>query len=278
MSDLAPRAGRRSPFFILGSGRCGSTYLYNLLAAHPRIALTNEGKVLDFLWFCSEFAALPSQHERTFALHVETKLRGLIQPDYLDTFAKVFTRHARGIVEDFYATQFADKDYWRWGDKLPDPRAALAAQELWPDVAYVVLVRDPRDVLCSFRRFADSGAKVVQERLPGWGKRAAAEFCVEFRSLYGYGLPLVPNSLLVRYEDLVRAPQQELGRVLTHLGLDPATSPLDDTAQTALFERHGTSTSAAASIGRWRNDLPPEEATFVAQELGDLLLRFGYAD
>lgn len=278
MTTTEPTPPGRSPFFILGSGRCGSTYLYELLAAHPRIALTNEGKVLDFLWFCSEYAGLPSQHERTFTLHEEKQLRGLIQPDYLDTFAEVFTRHVRRIAEDFYATQFAGKDYWRWGDKLPDPRAALAAQRLWPDVAYVVLVRDPRDVLCSFRRFADTGAKVVQERLPGWGKRAAAEFCVEFRSLYGYGLPLVPNPLLVRYEDLVRAPERELGRVLAHLGLDPASSAPADTTQAALFLRHGTSDSAAASIGRWRRDLPAEEAAFVTQELGDLLARFGYAD
>jgi hypothetical protein len=277
VTAAAPQPARRSPFFILGSGRCGSTYLYDLLAGHPRIALTNEGKVLDFLWFCSEYAGLPSQHERTFALHVETPLRGLIQPDYLDTFAAVFLRHVRAIAEDFYATQFAGKDYWRWGDKLPDPRAALAAQALWPDVAYVVLVRDPRDVLCSFRRFADSGAKAVQERLPGWGKRAAAEFCVEFRSLYGYGLPLVPNALLVRYEDLVEAPQRELDRVLIHLGLDPTAATLDDAARPALFARHGTSSSAAASVGRWRSDLPADEAAYVTQELGDLLARFGYA-
>lgn len=278
MSVPESKSPARRPFFILGSGRCGSTYLYNLLAAHPRIALTNEGKVLDFLWFCSEYAGLPSQHERAFALHVETRLRGLIQPDYLATFAAVFPRHVRAIAEDFYATQFAGKDYWRWGDKLPDPRAALAARELWPDVAYVVLVRDPRDVLCSFRRFADSGAKAVQERLPGWGKRAAAEFCVEFRSLYGYGLPLVPDALLVRYEDLVRTPQQELGRVLAHLDLEPVAAPIDDAAQTELFARHGTSASAEASIGRWRHDLPADEAAFVQQELGDLLTRFGYAD
>jgi hypothetical protein len=269
-------AAERSPFFILGSGRCGSTYLYALLAAHPQIALTNEGRIVDFLWFCSEYAGLPSYDKRNFSLHVETELRGIIQPDYLATFARTFTSHVKSIAEDFYARQFADRQFVRWGDKLPDPRAALAMREIWPSTSYVVLVRDPRDVLCSFRKFADAGAKTVQDRLPGWGKRAAEDFCVEFRSLYGYGLPLVPDHLLVRYEDLVRRPQVELERVLKHLGLPPA--PASDTTQERLFERHSTSESAAASIGRWRNDLPADEAEYVQAQLGDLLAKFGYTD
>jgi len=38
------------PLFILGSGRCGPTYLFALPEKHPHIARTNEAHVLDFLW------------------------------------------------------------------------------------------------------------------------------------------------------------------------------------------------------------------------------------
>ncbi len=44
----------RQPFFIVGTGRSGSTLLQRLLAAHPRIALTNEGHVADFLYYCMQ--------------------------------------------------------------------------------------------------------------------------------------------------------------------------------------------------------------------------------
>lgn len=265
-----------SPFFILGSGRCGSTYLLTLLEKHPHIALSNEAHAFDFLWFCSEYASLPTYQRRTFELHATVELHGLVNVDYTATFAQVFTRHAKAIAEDFYATHFKDKAFRRWGDKLPDPRAALAARELWPDTAYIVLVRDPRDVLCSFRKFAESGGATIKEHLPQWGQRAADDFCVEYRSLYGHGLGFVPGHLLVRYEDLVRDPLTELRRCLEHLGLSNDTVHTADLQKSALFSQHGTSTSAQASIGRWRNDLPAEDVAVIARELGDLLQHFGY--
>ena len=39
----------KQPFFILGSGRSGSTFLYHLLSAHPQVALTNEANLADAL-------------------------------------------------------------------------------------------------------------------------------------------------------------------------------------------------------------------------------------
>ena len=267
-----------SPFFILGSGRCGSTYLFALLEKHPHIALTNEAHVLDFLWFCSEYARVPTYEKRVFPLHADTELHGLVHEDSVADFARVFGNHVKAIAEEYYAARFVGKAYRRWGDKLPDPRAALAARDLWPDTDYIVLVRDPRDVLCSFRRFADAGGAAVKEHLPEWGQRTAADFCVEYRTLYGYGLDHMPKHLLLRYEDLVRSPQEVLHRTLTHLGLAADAVHSQDLEQDNLFAKHGTSASALASIGRWRQDLPQADQDHVRAQLADLLTRFGYDD
>ena len=49
----------KQPFFIVGLMRSGTTYLYRLLADHPKIALTNEARVADFLTFCCRLAGIP---------------------------------------------------------------------------------------------------------------------------------------------------------------------------------------------------------------------------
>ena len=46
------------PIFIAGLGRSGTTMLYRLLDRHPRIAMTNEARVADFLVFASSFAGI----------------------------------------------------------------------------------------------------------------------------------------------------------------------------------------------------------------------------
>ena len=48
-----------SPFFIVGSGRCGATWMYFVLREHPEIAMTNEGRVLDYVYFCHELVRVP---------------------------------------------------------------------------------------------------------------------------------------------------------------------------------------------------------------------------
>jgi hypothetical protein len=49
--------GTATPFFITGTGRSGSTFLYLLLRAHPKIAITNEARIIDALWLAYQAAA-----------------------------------------------------------------------------------------------------------------------------------------------------------------------------------------------------------------------------
>ncbi len=49
-----------------------------------------------------------------------------------------------------------------------------------------------------------------------------------------------------------------------------------DHAVTARSDEHVTTASAAASIGRWRSELPPAAAAHLVDELADELARFGY--
>ncbi|MFO1076812.1 MAG: hypothetical protein U1E73_03700 [Planctomycetota bacterium] len=74
-------------------------------------------------------------------------------------------------------------------------------------------------------------------------------------------------------------PARHAGRLFGFLGLESTAeveSFLGDGAND-LFQRHGTSTSPAASIGRWATDFTAEQCRIAAAALGDELRRLGYS-
>lgn len=262
------------PFFIVGTGRCGSTRLYELLAPHPRIALTNEARIVDLLYLGTRFAALPAFEPADFVVHERVRLHGIVPRAHLETVGRVLVRHAASALVEIYRELFPTKEFAWWGDKLPDPHAAHAVGTLIPTTRYVILLRDPRDVLCSFRAFARK-AHVVAENPFLVRPLGLEEFCVHYRSLYAGALQYLHPHLVVHYENLVARPGHELARVLSHLELEPAPESLPTGEE--LFARHATSPDPASSVARWRRELTHEEVLGIESALGDLMKEFGYA-
>ena len=88
-----------------------------------------------------------------------------------------------------------------------------------------------------------------------------------------------PDALLVRYEDLVGRPVATATRIFENLGLDHGFRTVRAAvghAVDARSDEHVTTASAAASIGRWRGELPAAAAAHLVAELTDELARFGY--
>ncbi len=262
------------PFFIVGSGRCGATWLYEILRHHERIALTNEARVLDFLYFCNELVNLPSSRLGACVPCESITMRGLVRDAYLPTLSKVFLRHCKDICEAFYREHFADRDYLWWGDKLPDPRVALGAQRLWPDARYLLLVRDPRDVLCSWRAFAKR--REVHEQHPELLDYPASILAASWQAIYS-GLPQeLDDVMILRYEDLCAQPRQHIEAFLGYLDLAWSDSVAQALRANRSFEIHGTSASLEASLGRWRSELSAADVEIIEGVCSDVMQTFGY--
>lgn len=263
----------RQPFFVVGTGRCGSTLLSRLLEVHPSIAMTNEARILDALWFMFRFASLPAFEEHEFVFSYPVRLHGWVGRDYVDDFAAVLRAHAVPMLEQFYERHFAGKQFTHYGDKLPGVEAALAITELLPQTRFVVLSRDPRDVLCSWRSFAEAPradnpllvAPHLEDHAHNW------------KNLYGGAMRYLQDSLLVRYEDLVADQRGTLQRVMQFLDLATADEQLAVLDQQKLFAVHGTSATPEASIQRWRRDLPDAERQVIESICGDVMQSLGYA-
>jgi LPS sulfotransferase NodH len=86
---------------------------------------------------------------------------------------------------------------------------------------------------------------------------------------------------LIRYEDLIQQPLPTLARVTEYLGIDQSPTTLREmlaraSEDTPELERHRTSESATASIGRWRQDLDPSLRQTAAEAFNEALSAFGY--
>jgi len=81
-------------------------------------------------------------------------------------------------------------------------------------------------------------------------------------------------TLKVRYEDFVTDPQAYASKLEDLLGttLDPGALVADK----AVLDQHMTSATVRQSIGRWRDDLSPEEVSFIETRLGANMREFGY--
>jgi hypothetical protein len=146
----------------------------------------------------------------------------------------------------------------------------------------IFLVRDFRDVVCSIFAFnasrghMDFGREVVktdEEYIPVLGQ-AVQRLFENYRHRR-------KHSLLVRYEDLICNPTPTIKTILKYLELEASEAAIADLIRKANqdspeLQKHRTSASPQASIGRWRCDLSEPLQRLCRLTFDDLLRDFGY--
>jgi len=175
---------------------------------------------------------------------------------------------------------------WRGVEQTPETAFVLAAAlDAYPEGRVVHVVRDGRDVVCSLleRGWLSAGRTGGDDAKLAYGARARfwveSERTAEFESAgdatraawawrrYVSAARSVadPRVLELRYESIAADPAAAAHKLAEHLG-----------APAASLERSlGRFTDS--SIGRYREDLTPEQLAEVEREAGALLAELGYA-
>jgi len=178
------------PIFVVGCPRSGTTLLRVILDSHPSISCGPESR---FLW----------------------GLRGIEERNWstLEGFGLSLAEwHAnvRTLFEAFHRRYAEHQGKTRWADKSPDYALMLDyIDTLYPQSQIVHIVRDPRDVIDAWRRFY--GVRAVPRAARAWVRyvRAAHDFA---------GATGAERVMELRYEDLVRDPEDTLRRLFVWLG------------------------------------------------------------
>ncbi|MFT4037244.1 MAG: sulfotransferase [Thermomicrobiales bacterium] len=298
------------PLIVTSLGRMGTTLLMKLLAAHPGVVTYDrppfEARGAKYWVHLLGVLSAPTDPVKQIGAPMEFHANPIAvggNPFYSSEF------QAWPAVEDWmggeYITDLAtfcqqsiDGWYLATAEAQDKPTAPLRyfaekhfpdayprrLRELYPAAQELFLVRDFRDMVASMHAYN------ARKGYGDFGRAAAADDGAWLQTLrqgvqrlhaawQERGTP----AHLVRYEDLVQRPETALPPLLALLGLanDPQTvaALLAAAAPDAPdLQGHGTAASPAASIGRWREDLPPEAQAQVAAEFGELLRAFGYEE
>jgi len=259
------------PVFVVCPPRSGSTFVVALLDSHPRIAMTNEAAWVTFLRKAFLLSSTPAGRWVDDGENLRTP--GILPERYTRAVAESFLTVMHPFVAELFRRVKDRADPAWFGDKvmsLPDLQFAI---EWFPDAAFVQLVRDPRDMVASTYAF--------QDKQPAAWEQASFEARVGHMDTFlreSSRLLEGKRAYVVRYEDLVGDAEPNAARLFAFLGLD-----LDDAVRgwlqgkaREMFASHGTSATPQASIGRWRQDLSPEQRDAANEALAEVLARFGY--
>lgn len=296
---LARPPGLR-PILLTSLGRSGTTWLMNLLGAHPGIVV---------------YRHYPYETKAAqFWLHVLHQLSELGAPPALDAtgsdrfgaacnpFFSWELIQAAKSGEGFRLAEAAEFcvgniDAWYgacaraqgkegaqyFAEKCGPNRSPLLARELYPRAKEIFLVRDFRDMVMSILAFD------AKRGFSGFGREEAEgsdtfirRLGASARSLHRDWVSRSGSSHLVRYEDLVLRSHPTLESLLDYLELDASPSVVNRMASEAAreserYRQHRTTRSQDQSVGRWRREADPETRDLLERVFGEMLDGFGYS-
>jgi hypothetical protein len=280
-----------TPIMVTAPGRSGTTLLMGLLSRSPDIVAAElpPYEVRLIAYHASVFTTLtaPADFERS---HHPDRLEGdgfkvgsnpfnspnypvfkdeALRKEYFDRFVLGrISRCARDLINEYYGrlAQDCGKSQARFfaekSNNMHRP-TRMFARRAFGDIRELMIVRDPRDILCSQVVYFGNAHDKAFTHIAG----AVRHFLV----VRGENRPDVH---MLRYEDLVQGNMACLGAMSDFLGTPIAPDPGERGA--AVFRKHATSATPEASIGRWRTDLPEALKARCATEWGEFLGVFGY--
>jgi hypothetical protein len=296
------------PIMVSSLARSGGTWLMRMLAEHPAIIVHErfpyETRVFSYWMHFMHVLAAPADTTRVesfwtdpkqlppFPYFLKDRAVGLIPREeanldrwYATDQVKEFASVAQTAVESFYHEYASTRNRTTpafFAEKIvPAGHIRPIMRLLYPRGREIFLVRDPRDRVASAlafnarRGFDDFGRELVEtdEQYVGLVRTAMLSL-VEMWKRTSHRGPLV------RYEDLIRSPTEQIRAMLDTLELDSSANIVDSMVKagneaTANVNAHRTSPDGPSSIGRWKRDLEPRLQKICDEAFDGLLDELG---
>ncbi|MEO0469609.1 MAG: sulfotransferase [Bacteroidota bacterium] len=275
---------QQAPFFIIGSGRSGTTLLRSLLYRHPSVHIPPE---TDF--------ALPQ------AIRIFQQYQWLSWPvlvhlvlayfQFNDAFQywELNLRQVKeqlmklpkseqtlyNIIDHIYRAHGAKegKENIRWGDKTPLLTFGLPEiNQLFPHAKFIEMIRDGRAVVNSYLQFGRYQS--IDEACDRWQDSLTA--VADFQKQIGSD-----RIIQIRYESLVEEPEDHLKQLCTFLQLDfhPVMLVHDKQAMGDTVLSHHANVHQPVSVQhreKWRKELSTEQIQQIQARIGQSLTKQGY--
>jgi hypothetical protein len=239
----------RPPVFVVGVPRSGTTWLQNMLLAHPALAgPEDETSVFVSLRALRDNARRPSSESVTGWIDL---------PDLLHAM--------RAFAAALFSSWSPDKQIV---EKTPLHAEHLPLiAELFPEASVISIHRDGRDVVRSLLEM-EAATDSVDVAATRW-----AEITQRVRDTIG----ALPHARDERYETLLAEPVPKVTELLEWLGLSVDESVRAEIARRAAQRVSRYNTTGDVGAGKWKS-LRPRQLRAVYRRAGERLLQLGYID
>ena len=271
------------PFFIIGSGRCGSTLLRELLNQHPGLIIPPESYSIPSIYKKHRvYGTLPWKDYLSIILgefenHKEFYTWNL---DLAQCKQKLFELRStdqslRRVIKEIYEryARANNKPTAYWGDKSTVNTLYLDhLDRIFYAPKYIHIVRDGYDVVASFldHKLLDT----IEAAAMRWN--STVDYCTLYKKK-------IPSRIIeIRYEDLVKDPATELNKICSFLKIKfyegMAKSPKHAATGDLMHKHHQAVRNDinTTSIGRWQSYFTQEEKNRLYKLLSANRKKYGY--
>lgn len=276
-------------FFIVGRPRSGTTLLRTLFDAHPNVAFPLECKfALDLYPKYGKIARWTDRDTRNFLKDLQEQLlfdtwtidMDSLKADLAGINKEYPYAHVCRIVYLNYRSFFPKEDIRMIGDKNPGYTIyTRKLARLFPGAKFIHIIRDHRDNYLSLKN--------TDFELP-CPALAAAKWKLFYRKFNRDSMADSRNYCLVRYEDLVSRPEEEIRKLCLFLGLPyrPEVFNFDEKKEDVLkaypdgfVERYHANLLNkvnASRVGLWKEKLSMKEVLRLDYAAGKAAVQAGY--
>jgi len=243
--------------FILGPRRSGTSLCRALIGSHPNVVIppTDVG-VLDIdLYFEKYGIDLGIEKLRKNEKLKEWKLD-------IDKIEKIIRSSNKSI---FISRIIYNEFFSKYPDKVKIVKRPTYEKnwryikELYPEVRFIYMVRDPRAIVSSRKYFG----KKISDR------NELVRYSRNINKLYKYYKEIQDISIKIRYEDLVNNPKEELKKICNFIEIDYTDDMLNFSKYWGLDENQSSfdidnkKIIYNSSIDRWKNKLTEDEIRII---------------
>ncbi|MEL6989509.1 MAG: sulfotransferase, partial [Bacteroidota bacterium] len=225
------------PIFILGNPRSGTTLLRLLLTNHSEIVIAPESSFL--VWWFDKYKDWKSSDQETsiegflddlltskkiehWQLDRAALKRRILKANpasYADLMQQVYLEYA--FLKRTHISFWGDKN--NYYVKCPEKVAAI-----YPNAVFIHIIRDVRDVICSYRDMNALKDVAYVPRLPQELKDMAQDWLDNNNNVLNFFESLSEGqSISVKYEDIVENTEKSISTICDLLDINFELSMLD---------------------------------------------------